>query len=435
MERVLLCFFLLFFQSIFGSVKIEKNGYVNVSDFGAKGDGVTDDTNAIQQAINSGKSVKFGVGVYLVSKVVLPYSFKGLTIEGTGYNHWHNNVGTVLKAKGVESVFVPENGCDWIKITNLRLEGNNISHIGFDGTFGGGAIFENVGIYNFKKVGILSRQGLLRINNCFFGNNTTGAEIYSDSTISNTEITGGEICLKLLAGGNRVNNLWLNGATKNLLVLEPLDEKTGHQNTSLVNLYLGEVRKGNYTFGNQVVVRGNKVKRVQQVQISNSFLVHATKTSIPNTFFHIEDADEVIISGINILGQHTYAEGENYTENFIKGIRANNIKITNNIIKGVNKYAIDVDKNCTDWSIVNNDFIDISGYRGANSVIRMEGNGNRFIITNNRFIDYRNNKNIYALHMEKYENIRFSDNYIYYPNDIIVSTKENVDKELKQNYR
>lgn len=427
------CTIIIFFW--FSVIKAQSMEYAYVADFGAKGDGKTDDTQAIQKAINSGKPVKLGAGVYRVSTLVLPYKFKGLSIDGVGYNHWNSDSGTVLKAIGKGAIFQPENGCDWVKIANLRLEGNHISEVGFNGVFGGGIIFDNIGVYHFTKVGILSRQGLLRINNSFIANNSIGVELYSDSTISNTEITGGEIGLKVVAGGNRINNLWLNASSKNLLVLEPLNEKTGHQNTSLVNLYLGEVQKSKDGQGNQILIKGNAVKRVQQVQISNSFLVHATPTQAPNRFFYIENADEIIINGLNVLGQHTYSQGENYTTNFVKGINAHHIKIVNNIVKGINGAAIEIDEKSYDWTISGNDFIDIAG-TGNDAVIAMKQGGNRAIITGNRFIDYRNNKNVFALKLgDDDASIQFRDNFIHYPSRVIMSKGKVKDIELKNNFR
>jgi hypothetical protein len=47
---------------VYGNLNI-----VNVKDYGAKGDGTTDDTYAIQSALNSGKSVYFPKGTYIVS--------------------------------------------------------------------------------------------------------------------------------------------------------------------------------------------------------------------------------------------------------------------------------------------------------------------------------------------------------------------------------
>lgn len=54
----------------------------NVKKFGAKGDGVTDDTAAIQNAINSSSRVVFDGGTYLVSSEI--YITKGCIIDGRG---------------------------------------------------------------------------------------------------------------------------------------------------------------------------------------------------------------------------------------------------------------------------------------------------------------------------------------------------------------
>lgn len=66
-----------------GIMKSVINNYVNVKDFGAKGDGVTDDTEAIQNAIYScpeGGTVFFPEGEYLLSTVEMSKSceIKGL---------------------------------------------------------------------------------------------------------------------------------------------------------------------------------------------------------------------------------------------------------------------------------------------------------------------------------------------------------------------
>lgn len=45
---------------------------ISVKDFGAVGDGVTDDTTAIQAAVNSGLSLLFPAGTYLISNITLP---------------------------------------------------------------------------------------------------------------------------------------------------------------------------------------------------------------------------------------------------------------------------------------------------------------------------------------------------------------------------
>lgn len=65
----------------------DKNAeYVSVKDFGAKGDGVTDDTVAIMAAFSCGKNVKIPAGNYIISKLIYP-GHNGQTIEGDGQDN------------------------------------------------------------------------------------------------------------------------------------------------------------------------------------------------------------------------------------------------------------------------------------------------------------------------------------------------------------
>lgn len=75
-------------DSIIDSIVETQNafGFVTPEMFGAVGDGSTDDTNAIQNAINSGKSVLMWGKKYCISrKLLLPYSFniRGLSKSST----------------------------------------------------------------------------------------------------------------------------------------------------------------------------------------------------------------------------------------------------------------------------------------------------------------------------------------------------------------
>lgn len=76
---------------------------VNVRDFGAKGDGVTDDTTAIQAALDAakGKIAFFPPGVYAVSDTLIART--GTKVQGSGnVDIWEQNysIGTVIKTIG-----------------------------------------------------------------------------------------------------------------------------------------------------------------------------------------------------------------------------------------------------------------------------------------------------------------------------------------------
>ena len=67
------------------SIQNKLSDYISVKDFGAVGDGTTDDTTAIQNAINSlsstGGSVYFPTGQYLISTT--------LTVSTQGHPETH----------------------------------------------------------------------------------------------------------------------------------------------------------------------------------------------------------------------------------------------------------------------------------------------------------------------------------------------------------
>lgn len=81
-----------FFQHI-------KNHYVTPEMFNAKGDGITDDTKAIQEALNSGKQVLFS-SVYLSKRLTIP---SGCRIYGTNESKliFEDSVGFVLSGMNI----------------------------------------------------------------------------------------------------------------------------------------------------------------------------------------------------------------------------------------------------------------------------------------------------------------------------------------------
>jgi hypothetical protein len=100
---------------------------VSVKDFGAVGDGVTDDTAAVQAALNTNKSVYFPQGVYLVDALTIPTAARGSTYYGDGYYHYNNNQKTVIKARTLSqaSIFTLASGADNITFSLMRIDGDS----------------------------------------------------------------------------------------------------------------------------------------------------------------------------------------------------------------------------------------------------------------------------------------------------------------------
>src|ERR1700676_2516943 len=75
--------------------------WVNVRTFGAQGDGLSDDTIAIQKAIDGayaskGNVVFFPSGIYVVSQIILRL---GISLSGSGINPPPHGLGTILQQK------------------------------------------------------------------------------------------------------------------------------------------------------------------------------------------------------------------------------------------------------------------------------------------------------------------------------------------------
>lgn len=67
------------------SIAVDRSvGEINIRDFGAVGDGVTDDTAAIQAALNVGGNIRIPVGVFVHDTLTVIHD--GTTLFGDGYN-------------------------------------------------------------------------------------------------------------------------------------------------------------------------------------------------------------------------------------------------------------------------------------------------------------------------------------------------------------
>ena len=103
---------------------------VSVKDFGATGDGVTDDTAAIQAALNSAKSVFIPPGTYLISSMLQLFPGNALNFSITGVKGK-----STLKATGNNAIIGPAG--------DFYAEFAEISGITFTSTTGG----QGTGIY------------------------------------------------------------------------------------------------------------------------------------------------------------------------------------------------------------------------------------------------------------------------------------------------
>lgn len=107
-------------------------GFASVKSFGAVGDGRTDDTVAVQKAMNSGLNVWIPAGVYLVGNLKLR---SGHQVEGEGSaSILRQKVGAkwcMSANPGMEGTPDPSKNMSNIRLANLRFEGQ-AGNVAFD---------------------------------------------------------------------------------------------------------------------------------------------------------------------------------------------------------------------------------------------------------------------------------------------------------------
>jgi hypothetical protein len=110
-------------------------GEINVQSLGAKGDGATDDTQAIQRAIDtagSGAAIKFPAGIYIVSNLMVK-NRTGLSFVGEGAK-------SVLKQKAGAPRIAEFRDSANITVTELAFDANGIESYGGLVFYGGRGI-------------------------------------------------------------------------------------------------------------------------------------------------------------------------------------------------------------------------------------------------------------------------------------------------------
>lgn len=166
---------------------LNSNTFINVKDYGAKGDGITDDTLPIQNAVNRGGFVIFPTGTYLISSPIVK-STPGLVLQGSGIQGSGSPItmGTTIKASSSFSgsgMFILGNKFSLGEVRSIQMKD---IFIDVDGKCDAGvelyglrdgSTFENVYITRIRKYGFLTswtgsgdgnngtmNQGLLFLN-------------------------------------------------------------------------------------------------------------------------------------------------------------------------------------------------------------------------------------------------------------------------------
>ena len=162
---------------------------VSVKDFGAVGDGVADDTAAIQAALDSGHlSIFVPTGIYLISSTLLLQT-RGQKLYGEGGNYYFAGTqqyyGSILKYTGSADIVlkcspVVATGVPLVaaSVENISIDGNGLATIGLYIEAAFSCIFNAISVRNCSiaaiKTGAIPAvegfTGLNYVHSCTFSN-------------------------------------------------------------------------------------------------------------------------------------------------------------------------------------------------------------------------------------------------------------------------
>lgn len=145
---------------------------INVKDFGATGDGATDDTTAIQAALTaspaSGGTVFFPAGTYIISAALVPENNTQMVGEGKCASVLSVGSGHTISTSSANIGYVHVTDANNLKIHNLKFLGfGAYSGVAFTNPYGGG-------------------------NSVGFTNDDNAIRVEFSTGVSNVEITGCE---------------------------------------------------------------------------------------------------------------------------------------------------------------------------------------------------------------------------------------------------
>lgn len=249
----------------------------------------------------------------------------------------------------------------------------------------------------------------------FFNDSNVGLHLYSDSSVSNSEFTGGSTPIKIVAGGNRLVNIWANTGSDTCVELSPFNSSTTHINTSITNLYAGEVS----TITSKPIIKivGTAAQKVQQVQISNSHIVNATNVgSSINGGIYCDYVENSVFSNIAFYGLGDYATATTYTEYFMKFLNSNGVGVSNCSFYKCNKNSVYVGNGCSNLNISNNTFNEFGTHIGTGNECAGIYIASGFVtVSDNSFNIGGSQTAPFACYSASSDNVFYSGNLVRYP--------------------
>jgi parallel beta-helix repeat protein len=362
---------------------------VNVKSFGAAGDGVTNDTSALNDAFAVGcatsQPVYIPTGIYLIDPLAM-LNGCGTTFYGDGSSHsvLRFNTKSSLNPNVVQSLWSFTAGSGkTLSISNIGLQGNHGKLAGLSINHYSSVNIRSLYVINFGTAGYAQNHrspfdGLYLINSenvtinytTSIGNERYGIELQADhySTVSNSTMSGngaiGGVSEENYAGpldGPKVAQ-WLNN-TLSTTGAGGIDVETASNLPAVQGILKGNVvtdcGNNNWGYGWGLTLGLNAFGVIQSNEVDN-FAAHATSSTYTNAIVYGANAGAIQIANNTVNGTRTYGilgnEGKfpvtisgntvhaNGTGIFIydsPGVQLMNNIVTNNVNAGIAVYWSD----------------------------------------------------------------------------------------------
>ncbi|SFC62044.1 right-handed parallel beta-helix repeat-containing protein [Butyrivibrio sp. YAB3001] len=374
--------------------------FTSVKSYGAVGDGITDDTNAINNALkdNIGGAVYIPSGTYKVSNTLFIHS--GTTLYGDGESS------VIIAAPGYaigNDIFLLWHVND-VTISNLSISGNitaNTKSLGYS-PLDGIHLFD---IWASKNISITS---------CYFIDNVYAAIRIildcSNISVDNCEFKNIDCGVITLGQGN----------VDTLIVQNSLFD--GHLNSEPISLY------GSGAYSN-ITIRNNTIKNKTY---GSAIFCGRGKinqlTILDNKIY--DDAVGIVISNATDVEIHRNIIDFSNTKYLATGgglqiSNSNKVNISNNSIFNIRQQGLTV-KNCTNTDIKKN-LIENCGYAGKEyHAVDFRGNCSNVNFIENTISRTDLNLSDYSLVAHCYGNLKISNNVFKNSKVLLWDDSENV---------